>query len=384
MAKALLVDTNYSAAPIYNYLTRLGLEVYVIGGNHEHFLAKSAKNYIDHDYSNIEKAIDYITELGIDFLVPGCNDHSMQVCAQINSEISFYGIDSESVIESINNKEKFRSLATELKLPVPNVLGVNVSHESLPVIVKPVDAYSGHGMTVVRDLAGLKAAISLASGFSGSGQCLVEHYVEGQLFSHSAFIQNGEIALAFVVEEHGTANPFVVDTSRVVYDFDEAMLQSINMDIGKIINKLGLNSGLIHTQFVVRGDSYWLIEVTRRCPGDQYSMLIELSTGFPYAEAYATPFVNENFKFEDVVLRESWVMRHTITQAKQGVLGSLNFKCPVNIDKLIPLSVAGDLIKESPFSRIALMFARSESAQGLDLLFKRTLERELYSICEDQ
>ena len=45
----LLLDTNFSSAPIYEYLIEEGNEVYVIGNNPNDFLAKSAKNYIQSD-----------------------------------------------------------------------------------------------------------------------------------------------------------------------------------------------------------------------------------------------------------------------------------------------------------------------------------------------
>ena len=46
---ALLVDTNFSAIPIYEYLVSLGMTVYVIGRNPDDFMAKSIQNYIQID-----------------------------------------------------------------------------------------------------------------------------------------------------------------------------------------------------------------------------------------------------------------------------------------------------------------------------------------------
>ena len=55
MDKILLLDTNISALPLYNFLIRNGKEVFVIGGNPNDFLAKTVKNYYKIDYSNIQK-----------------------------------------------------------------------------------------------------------------------------------------------------------------------------------------------------------------------------------------------------------------------------------------------------------------------------------------
>ena len=125
---------------------------------------------------------------------------------------------------------------------------------------------------------------------------------------------------------------------------------------------------------------FWLIEITRRCPGDLYSKLIELSTGFPYAEAYAKPFLRQSNNLSVQNLSQSYVMRHTISQPNESVFGSLKFNWPIQIEKLVPLSLAGDTIKASPFGRIALLFASEPSEGKLSELFDVTLKRKLYSI----
>lgn len=382
MRRVLLVDTNFSSAPIYNSLVRSGYEVFVVGANPNDFLAKSVKNYIDANYSNVEQTRKIAEKMAIDFIVPGCNDRSYHVCAELNSEGRFFGLDTLETTKIINEKDKFRAFAKEIGLAVPQVLAVEDVDETLPVVVKPVDAYSGHGMTVLKhpERQGLLSAIDLAKEYSRSKTYIIEEYVEGQLYSHSAFIRKGTIAADFIVEEHGTANPFVVDTSRVIYDFPPTMLSRIREEIVLMARKLNLVDGLVHTQFISNGESFWLIEVTRRCPGDLYGELINLSTGFNYAEAYATPFVGKDSSFDGAATTTSWIMRHTVSQPAEGVLGSIQFRFPVLIEKMIPISLAGDTIKASPFSRIALLFTRSNSEEELLTLYRETLGRRLYTI----
>ena len=384
MQKVLLVDINLSSAPIYHYLVDSGCEVFVVGGNPNDFLAKSVKNYINLDYSNVDRTREIIEKMNIDYIVPGCNDLSYQVCAALNSKGSYYGLDTVETTEIINSKDKFRTFAAQIGLQVPRVISGEHVGEMWPVIVKPVDAYSGRGMTIVHkpEQHALQSAIDRAKEFSRSKTCIVEEYVDGQLYSHSAFITDGNIVADFIVEEHGTANPFVVDTSRVIYDFPLEMLSRIRDDIALLAKKLNLVDGLVHTQFIKNGGSFWLIEITRRCPGDLYSQLIELSTGFNYAETYARPFVKQKFSFGKNTLKQSWVMRHTISQSTEGVLGSIQFNFPILIEKMVPISLAGDMIKASPFGRIALIFLRNNSEEELSELFQKTLNRSLYTIQE--
>lgn len=386
MHKVLLVDTNFSSAPIYNYLVQSGHEVFVVGGNPDYFLAKTAANNINLDYSDVDRMRELIERLNIDYIVPGCNDRSYQVCAGLNSEGNYYGLDTLETTEIINNKEKFRRFAMGLGLPVPRLIPINHNNDTRPLIVKPADAYSGHGMTVVKrpDQDSLQQAIDRAKGFSRTNTCIIEEYVEGQLYSHSAFITDKDIVADFIIEERGTANPFVVDTSRVIHDFPPDMLGRIRESISLMARELNMVDGLVHTQFIKNGESFRLIEVTRRCPGDLYSQLIELSTGFKYAETYARPFVGQGYSIKKDTTKNTWIMRHTISQPDEGVLGSIQFHFPVLIEKMVPISLAGDTIKASPFGRIALLFLRSSSEEELLDLYRKTLDRNLYTINKTQ
>lgn len=381
MSNVLLVDTNFSSGPIYQFLREVGHSVTVIGGNPGDALAKSVDDYINLDYSDIAKTKQVISDRNIKYIVPGCNDHSYLVCSKINSDGIFPGIDSLATAEIIINKDKFRAFAAEQGLPTPRVLAAEEIGTRWPIIVKPVDAFSGRGVTIIRECNKdeLTTALVLARQASRTGVCIVEDYVDGQLYSHSAFIHDGEIVSDYIVEEHGTANPFVVDTSRVFYDLSESMLESIRADIRLLVNRLNLQDGLVHTQFISNGHDYWLIEITRRCPGDLYSQLIELSTGFPYAENYARPFIGAPFNIPRNKIKH-WVMRHTLTQSVDYTLGSISFNLPLKLIKWVPISLTGDRLLPSPYGRIGILFVSEPTEQALINIFSKTLKRHLYCV----
>lgn len=381
MKNVLLVDTNFSSAPIYEFLIRSDYKVTVVGANPNDALAKYVDDYVNIDYSDIEKVKKLISEKKIDFLVPGCNDQSYMVCAEINEDGQFPGIDSLKTSQIINDKKKFRAFASDNQLAVPRVLIENEIGTRWPVIIKPIDSFSGKGVTVIHesDKYNLSSARDHARKVSKAGECIVEDYIDGQLYSHSAFVQDGIIFADHIVEEHGTSNPFTVDTSRVVYDFPEALLAKVRADIGLLINKLKLKDGLVHTQFIRSGDVCWIIEVTRRCPGDLYSQLIELSTGFNYVENYVLPFVSLRNR-PNLEFKTKWIMRHTLSQPFEYVFGSISFNLPLHIIKMVPIAQTGDKLKQSQFGRIAILFVETKVQEDLDAIFERTLDRRLYLV----
>lgn len=380
MKRTLLVDTNRAAVPIYRALCELGHEVWVVGKNPAETLAKLAPNFVELDYSDTGRLAAFVDEKDFDYLVPGCTDLSYRVCAEINNG-RYQGIDTPANEAIINHKRAFREHTARLGLPVPRILALEVACDATAVIVKPVDAFSGRGMTILENPTPgtLNEAVAVARAASKTGKAIIEEFIAGQLFSHSAFIWDGEVVADFIVQEDCTANPFTVDTSRLAMDFPPKFRHSLQTDICRLAKSLNLVNGLVHTQFIFSGDRYWIIETTRRCPGDLYSLLIEFSTGYPYAASYVAPFVGGNPIPPCAINRPELITRHTVTSREGTPLWGFQFYAPVDIRLFIPLATSGDFIGPSPFGRAGIFFFRSSSPGEQDILYQKLLDGSLYS-----
>jgi hypothetical protein len=148
MSNVLLVDTNFAAQPIYRFLVSCGHSVTVVGSNSQDALAKGANHHVNLDYSDSRKLRELIEDRKIEYLVPGCNDRSYLVCAELNNNGQFPGIDPLPTAERLLHKAKFRELALSLGVSTPRLLSSADIGNRWPVIVKPVDAYSGRGVTI--------------------------------------------------------------------------------------------------------------------------------------------------------------------------------------------------------------------------------------------
>jgi biotin carboxylase len=390
MAKVLLVDTNFSSRPIFDELERLGHEVHVVGGNPSDCLAKACSRYWPLNYADTHALGALVDKEQFSYLVPGCTDRSYSACAVV-SQGRFPGIASVHADESLNQKDRFKSLAQGLNLPVPRIQWEDRADAAAalpamdrlrwPLVVKPVDSFSGKGVTILLQAQEmvLHQAIAAARAASARGQCLVEDYVQGQLHSHSAFLQDGRVVHDVIVEEHGTANPFVVDTSRVLPRVAAGLRDTLRQAIEVLAGALALGDGLVHTQFILDGAQPWLIELTRRCPGDLYSQLVELSGGAGYVRNYVRPFLGLPVA---VPAPQPYVpvMRHTVTVPAAQGFDHLHFRQALLLERWVPLSLTGDRLQPSPLSRIGILFARAEDEQQLDRLYATTLARQLYDV----
>lgn len=378
--KTLLVDTNRAAYPIYQALLASGHDVSVVGGRSTETLAKLSPNYLSLDYSDASRLDALVTERRFDCLVPGCTDLSYTVCAEINRG-RYPGIDTPDTTWRINNKEQFRKAAVQVGLTVPRILNPTEALSFPAVIVKPVDAFSGRGIQVLHNPTSqsIDAAIEIAKVASASGEVLLEEFVTGQLHSHSAFVRGGKIVADFFVRENCVANPFAVDTSCVTEAVPVETQRELRAQIERFAAGLSLVDGLVHTQFIIRADRFWIIEVTRRCPGDIYSMLIELSTGYRYAASYAAPFIGDSASPVSSDARHEHIIRHTVTATDGAMLWGLRFNRPVDIRLWVPLATAGDTLAPSPAGRAAIIFFGAASSAEQESIYSDLLAGTLYS-----
>lgn len=380
MPRALLVDTNFSSWPILQALEARGIEVHVAGANPADPLAKAHPRHHPVDYSDVDALTRLVDDLRPDFLVPGCNDRSYISCAAVAEGRAYQGIDSPANTAIVNDKARFRAAAAEHGLSVPRVYDWPGEAPDGPVIVKPVDAFSGKGITIVRDpdRQSIEAAARTATTVSRSGRCIVEAFVEGQMYSHSAFLAGGRIVQDFWVVEHSSVNPFVVDTSHLALDLEPATQGALRAEVERFAQGLGLVDGLFHAQFIVAGGRHVIVEVTRRCPGDLYSQLVQLSTGFDYPAAYAAPFCGS--QATPAVPGQRWILRHTLAGDVTTSLQHLHFRVPLRIERWVPLATGGDELRPSPLGRIAILFAEADTQQGLLALSQTTTAHALYAV----
>jgi hypothetical protein len=312
--------------------------------------------------------------------VPGCTDTSIDVCARL--EQTTYLLDPPATNLTLSNKAAFRQLCSELGLSAPRL----VEREKFPLagqfICKPVDAFSGNGVTVFdgSDLEALKSAYDAALRASQSSGVLIESFAAGELYSCSAFIERQKLVNAFYVREGSSANPFAVDTSYVVDDFPIECQRQLISDIEAICLSLSLRDGLLHTQFILDRDNHpSIIEIARRCPGDLYSLLIEYSTGYPYAAKYASYFIGKSLNARAGERR--YVLRHTVTSGKEGgAFTGLQLKDPIPLRAYYPINALGHHLLPSQGTRAGILFSEAPAYDRLADLYRLFVERHAYGV----
>lgn len=369
--KVLLAGTSFSAAPIYFALKQRGYDVAVCGSLPD----DPCHIYADHsyvvDYSQRDLLLDLVKKEKVDYLCPSCNDYSYLSCSWVAEQCGLPGYDSYETTVTIHNKNEFRNFAEKHGIPIPKarkaafVKEKDLSHLKFPLLVKPVDSFSGRGITKIYSNEQIVDAIKSAIDNSRVQDAVIEEFVEGTLHSHSAFIRKGRIVLEFFVDEFCTVYPYQVNCSNIPTSLSNEIRQRVRECIEEVANLLDLNDGLIHTQFITNGKDFWLIECMRRCPGDLYYKMVELSTNVDGIDLLIRPFLNEDLPQSINYSFMKYYARHTITISDQLVAFSFGHTIPAQDVQIVALKMSGEVLREAPYDKLAIIFAKFSNFQDL-------------------
>jgi hypothetical protein len=375
----LLLDAAFAAVPIHDFLVASDLHVWTMGNRANDPLALAYPDrWVQGDYSNVEAVRSVIDRLSIDAVVPGCTDVSMATFVAAGAKGPYrYSAEADAIL---NTKNLFRKLCADLGLPSPRI----VTQDQLPrkerLICKPVDSFSGRGVSIfdASDASATLQAFATARHESPTAQVICEELVEGQLYSYSCFLEDGRVDVAFVAREGSRYNPQAVDTSYVCDWTDNEKSQILKLSVERIANHLELCDGLIHLQFIMNESKLAIVEITRRCPGDLYSLLIEYSTGFPFASRYASYFVAKPIPRGDAKKRH--ILRHTVKQPGGTRFTGLNLDVDLNVRRVVPVRTNGENIEGSGFQRTGLVFAEENSSESLRSKYEHLIGRPIQSV----
>lgn len=371
LQKVLLVGSSFSAAPIFFCLKRRGLKVAVCG-NHEH---DPCHQYADEsfflDYSRQEELLKLVERERFDYIVPTCNDYSYMSCAFVAQKLGLPGFDRFDTAEILHTKKKFRQVTEQHELAAPkSYLTKNAEAHATddfryPLLIKPIDSFSGRGVTKISAESELSEALRVAQNASRSGEAIIEEFVIGNLYSHSAFISNKEIVLDFFVDEYCTVYPYQVNCSNHPSKLPEAARTLVRESISKLIKILDLTDGLLHTQFISHQEEVWIIECMRRCPGDLYGNLIERSTGVKYIDLFTRSFIGESLTTQAPTIGPIPFGRHTISTKQALVNYTFTHNIPAIQTHYVPLKNSGERLGIAPFDKLGILFAEFADNEAL-------------------
>ena len=323
MSDVVVLGTSFTSIPIIKALLKKGFTVTTVGRDRNEPGHLLSKNQIICDYADWKLLLSLLSDVEIKAIIPTCNDVSYLSAAHVASNLQIYYPDTPEIVRIMHTKEKFKALLRDLNVRTP--VQYSLDDPEYPLIVKPVDSFSGKGCSVVRDKAKLKEAIEKARIVSRSGEIIAEQFIDGSLHSVSTFIlEGGKRHIHFFVDEYTYTGGFSVVSSKIPSNLGRHVRLEVEHFQEKIIDGARLTNGLLHTQFLADENGAHVIETMRRAPGDLFGEQIKLVTNFDYWSAYVDGL------FEKPATKNLY-QKHTIRVLKSVTRNIVGAQNPVEV-----------------------------------------------------
>lgn len=369
MKKILLLGGSHRDIPLIKASQALGYYVITLG-DRDYYLGH---HYSDQSYkinfNDLEKVKKIALDEQIDYLLPGCGEESYLNTVQLAHELNIGNFDTLETAQLIHNKWKFKDFCLKNGISTPQGLFFrdqnDLTHLHFPIVVKPTNLSGGRGVEIVHSHEELTASLSNAHRLSD--EIFLEEFIDGKLIAYSIFLKNQKIMYGFVGEDKTYLNQYLI-ASAYPYTLDPIVLTKLKEDIEKLAYLLKLVDGMFHLQVLIKEKQPYIIDVTRRIPGDLYPYLIEYCDHVEYSKAvvnaYTTGIITD--EFDNTSENQTFVIRHCVMPSKNGIYTDIIID--ENLQNKIlyrfDLMESGSIITDFLHTQLAIIFIKLDYADN--------------------
>lgn len=291
--RLLMLSAKDSEVPFILSAQRMGFYVIATGYKANRPGNFIADEYVPFDFSDYEGLANLAKELQVDSVSQGCNDHCALAASALGERLQLPGHDCFETAAIIHRKDRFKLFAKEIDLPCPIAESFKSVDDALsfgkklvfPYIVKPTDSAGGFGVSVAQDYEEYQKALSRAFVSSAAGQVVIEPYIEGTLHSLTTFIVDKRVVAHATANDYSYINPYLTNSGKFPADYGVEATDYLIPVVERVAEELDLVDGLLHLQYIrdTKGN-FWIIEMMRRSPGNNYTTCLSYSTSVDWQE----------------------------------------------------------------------------------------------------
>lgn len=305
-APVLLLPASRWQLPLLRRLKALGHRPFIVDPTPGPEALELAEGVLRADIFDVEAVLAFARAAGVKAVISDQCDIAVPLVAEIAETLGLPGIGSEQA-RLYTDKTAMRDFLRRHGMPHPEYLlcrGAEQARRFMaglgrPVVVKPLNANSSRGVSVVRTPERMEQAFAGAQRFSrGTDAVVVERYIDGTEFTVEG-IKTPERHHTLAVSRKDMFAHNGTVARRLVYtatdeEFDYARLRAQN---DRYVELTGLPFGITHAEYRYEDGEFHLIEIAARGAGnlvsshvspfmsgvDLYEHLIAWSLGEPTA-----------------------------------------------------------------------------------------------------
>ena len=291
--RLLILNGSISEIPLIEQGKKLGYEVITTGNDSRLIGHPFADKYIPADYSDYNAILSLVNEYEIDRIVACANDFGVITASYVAEKKHWPGHDTYENACILHQKDRCKDLIQKLGIRTPishafdnREMAVQyVRSAEYPLIVKATDLTGGKGIMRADNLEEALIAIDNAFSCSRKKSIVIEPFIVGTQQSYISFVHNKKVIASVSNDVFCPINPYLIQSETLPAVGIETIQEELDSYIELICKMLNLVDGMFTLQYIVRDGKPYIIELMRRCLGNQYLTAAHAVSGFPFEEA---------------------------------------------------------------------------------------------------
>lgn len=397
MKKLLVTGGSYAEIPLIEEAKKQGWYVITTGNHRDGLGHQHSDRYIPCDYSNMESICQLAKSEGVEGVVSACNDFSYLSTAYTCEKLSLPGHDSLETAKVIHHKHHFRSMVSSLGIPSPKAIlcdtfqGAVSASEAIgfPLVVKPIDLFSGTGVTICKNPMELEDAFYKAKKATRQNSVLLEEFISGDQHGSTMLLKNQKVVWSFFDDEQYYLTPYIVAGASSTTSIDSGISSQLCRDVEKVARYLHLVDGLFHVQFIVDQKNYpMMIDPCRRSPGDLYILLAKYATGTDYPSEIIKAETGIPLS-DQYISAQRLIARECIFPKQEGVVKKIHIRQDIEkyiIYRMI-LAKPGDIVQNAATYKAGILIMEFKDPQKMHYVtehFHELVTIEMESCCRSE
>ena len=348
---------------IKNFLKKQDFKVYTIG-NRQPFVTNGIEHY-KLDYTNTPKIEKIIKKKKINLIISCANDLGLYLLLKLKQN-KF--IDTKKTLDTLLNKFFFRKYYK--KIPYYH-FNQKIDDCDFPILLKKKISSGGKNIYKINNAYQFhKIKVKKRDYF-------LEKFIEGTDHGVFTIIRNKKILFSFFDNEQRFINPYTVSSTSSCTNIPAVIQKKFLKEILKIVLDLKLVDGILHFQIKYNKlkKKIYIIEITRRIPGDRYMKFVEYATGINVCKLYIDLHLNKNLLIRKNI-KKKFILRKIILAKKNGKFLKfiISNKIKKNIIETTFILKKNEIINDYMNQRIAICFFKFKN-KNLLLKFTNNIDK---------
>ena len=292
--KIAILGGNVETGELVQVANRMGLHTIVLDPCSNSPAKRHAANSYEVDVTDLNAVTNIISKEGVAGVLVGVADPLVpfyqKICA--NNQMHCYA--TENIIDIFTSKRIFARTCVEYGLEVIPFFdvdlnsGFDVKRFDYPVVVKPVDAGAGVGISVCRNPKELEYGVDKALDVSIRKELRIEKFMRcDDMFVYYTFV-DGQAYLSAMADRYKTDKQEQLSSVCIAAEYPsryaQRFVEEVHPRLLAMFEALGLQNGVLLIQFFVDDRAFYAYDPGFRLQGESPHLYLKHINHFDHRE----------------------------------------------------------------------------------------------------